>query len=203
MSSLAERAARTATVTGARIRSLQGAYRRNESGAVGDLARLRRAVGTEIDDDLAIMGIAFDGSDEDLFDDVPQADTPLPEERAFFASVTLYALHQQSHHDKSMHHGGYSLGRSARLLQRRLDRASTRARFTALGTSVTWDETLQHARGLVQQLRQAGIPLDYARFARDLFDLQSGRADRVRLGWGRDFYRVTTSDDDTADTSSD
>ncbi|WP_300268175.1 type I-E CRISPR-associated protein Cse2/CasB [Microbacterium sp.] len=198
MMTLSERAERTASVTDARVRTLQSAYRRDVSGAVSTLAQLRRGVGTEFGHNFTLMGIALDGVNDDLTAPrAAEAEGPSPEERAFFAALTLYATHQQSHRDKSMHQSGYSVGRSSRMLSSRYNVESTRARFTALGTAVTWDETLHHARGLIQQLRAAGVPLDYAAFARDLFDIQTGHADRVRLRWGRAFYRTPVTDDTT------
>ena len=119
---------------------------------------------------------------------------------AAFAAITLYAVHQQSRRETSLHRDGYSFGRSARLLAKHSNtREAVRARFAAVGTATSWDETLHHARGLVQQFRQYSIPLDYGQFARDLFDLQQPTtADRVRLRWGRDFFRARhVEDDDT------
>ena len=83
-----------------------------------------------------------------------------------------------------------------------------RARFTAIGTASTWDETVYHARGIIQQLRAFAVPLDYGRFAGDLYLLRKpSSADRVRLAWGRDFYRVHHPEDDgetdSAETTTD
>ena len=65
----------------------------------------------------------------------------------------------------------------------------------------TFLEVVHHARGLITQLRSHGIPLDYGMFTEDLVYLQTRGADRVRLRWGRDFYRIPKQsehiDDDT------
>ncbi|GGH51509.1 type I-E CRISPR-associated protein Cse2/CasB [Microbacterium album] len=195
-----------------RVRTLQSGYRRNASWAVAALAKLRRGVGVRPETDLELYGLALGNTVDDLVEDEERPRTLLDElrtraeelteeERAAFAAVTLYAMHQQSRSDTSMHRAAYGFGRSARLLGRRVDRDSVRRRFTALGTSATWDETVTHARGLIQQFRQHQIPLDYGRFARDLFDLQTAAADRVRMAWGRDFYRTHDPRDDAADAS--
>lgn len=202
MTSYRERAERTEAFVEERVRTLQNGYRGNRSGEVAALAKLRRGVGSRVDSDIELMGLALSGPTVELVlhpESLP--DAVLPEEHAAFVAVTLYALHQQSRRDASMHHRGYSLGRSSRLLARRVERESVRQRFTALGTATTWEETVQHARGLIQQLRQHSIPLDYGRFARDLFDLNVGDGDRVRMSWGRDFYRLHDPDDDESTAS--
>ena len=202
MTSYRERAERVEAFGEERIRALQNGYRGNHARAVAGLAELRRGVGSRIGSDVELLGLALSGPSVDLVESSQWAgDEPLPEEHAVFAAVTLYAVHQQSRRDTSMHHRGYSIGRSARLLGRRIADEAVRRRFTALGTSTTWDETVHHARGLIQQLRQHSIPLDYGRFARDLFDLHVGYGDRVRMSWGRDFYRLHDPDD--ADAAAD
>ncbi|MFT4135342.1 type I-E CRISPR-associated protein Cse2/CasB [Microbacterium sp.] len=191
-----------------RVSALQRLYRANSSAGVAALARLRRGVGKQPTDDLELFGLAVPEDDTTtarLHD--PQwllpDDETTEEERAAFAAITLYAVHQQSRRETSLHREGYSFGRSARLLGKHSNASNAvRARFAAVGTATTWDETLYHARGLIQQFRQHSIPLDYGRFARDLFDLQHpSRADRVRLRWGRDFYRVRRVDDDGDDAN--
>lgn len=200
MSSHRERAERVERFVDARVRALQGAYRAGTSGGVSDLARLRRGVGKEVGADLDLVGLALslprpiDPPVELLDRDPGDTGEPVPEERAVFAAVTLYALHQQSRREASMHREGHSLGHSVRLLQYRVESGSLRRRFGALGTAGTWDETVYHARSLVQQLRQHAIPLDYGRLARDLYELQTGRGDAVRLRWGRDFARRAAED---------
>ncbi len=197
MNAITERADRVEAYVSARVGGLQARYQANASAAVGDLARLRRGVGAPIGSDLELLGLALADSETSLFDGTRRLpDEPTAEEHAAYAAVTLFALHQQSRRDASMHRTGYSFGRSARLLGKRVDRDSVSRRFTALGTATTWDEAVQHARGLIQQFRQQRVPLDYGRFARDLFDLRAGRGDRVRMAWGRDFYRVKHPDDD-------
>ena len=178
-----------------RATGLQTAYRRDDSAAVAHLALLRRGVGQRPGQDFRLVPLTIAG----LHDNAPALpDEPTDEEHAAFTALTLFAVHQQSHRDGSMHRPGYSFGRSARLLGRRSgSRDAVRARFTAIGTASTWDETVHHARGIIQQLRAYAIPLDYGRFAVDLYLLRkTSSAERVRLVWGRDFYRVHHPEDD-------
>lgn len=182
-------------LVGQRAATLAGAYRANVSSAVAALALLRRGVGERPGSDPRIIALTV----ADVYESPERLpDRPLEAETAAHAAMTLFGVHQQSHRDASMHRNDYGLGRSTRLLLKRTRSADelfgpVHRRFTALATATTFAEATHHARGLVQQLRAESIPLDYGRFARDLYFLQfSGeRADGVRLAWGRQFYRET------------
>ena len=201
MTSHRERAERLDRYVTTRVVQLQVGYLANLSSAVAALARLRRGVGSAFGSDLELLGLALAGAEESLFDDIRGLpDEPTADEQAAYTAITLYALHQQSRRDASMHRRGYSLGRSTRLLGRSVHAGAVQDRFAALGTATTWDETAHHARGLIQQFRQHRIPLDYGRLARDLFELRGRYADTVRMSWGRDFYRQHHPDDDAEET---
>ena len=47
-------------------------------------------------------------------------------------------------------------------------------------------------RGIIQLLRAKGIPMNYGRLAKDLYEIQfpEGKK-RVCLKWGQDFYKRT------------
>ncbi|WP_424936074.1 MULTISPECIES: type I-E CRISPR-associated protein Cse2/CasB [Bacteria] len=180
------------------VSTLQAQYQANVASAVSALARLRQGVGRAPGGDLELLGIAFQplrsgasdgGSLYDLLE--LRGDEVSPEEKAAYAAITLFALHQQSRRDMSMHRRGYSFGQAARLLGHHNGASdAVRRRFTALGTATTWEESVHHARTLIQQFRQHRVQLDYGGFARDLLDLHSPRADRVRARWGRDYFRI-------------
>lgn len=180
----------------ARVSALQRDYLADRASAVGALARLRRAVTSSPGADPATWGETLDGLPEAL---VGRRDGPSPHESAAHAAITVFAVHQQSR-SEPMHRGGQSLGAAVRLLgQRTGAEDAVRRRFHALGTASSLPETLHHLRGLVTQLRSAGIALDYGRLARDLRRLQDPRyADEVRLAWGRAYHRTpTASSEDT------
>lgn len=155
------------------------------SQAVATLARLRRGIGKEV------------GALPDLWEvlaEIPQEPYPYSDpsrqELAAYTAITLYALHQQSKQEK-MHVPGRRFGEALRELRKLATREEpVRQRFLALGTAQSFAETAYHARGLIAQLRSESIGMDYGSFANDLFWLQSSSADRVRLQWGRDFYRA-------------
>ncbi len=180
-----------------RVLALQRAYLAGESGGVGALARLRRAVTSAPGADPQVWGDVLAGMPDEL---LGRGDDPSPYERAAHAAITGYAVHQQSQ-SQSMHRAGRSLGAAIRALgQGHASEEAVRRRFQALGTASSWAETLHHLRGLLTQLRGAGIALDHGRLARDLRRLQQTRtADGVRLAWGRDYYRTARDGAGTPD----
>lgn len=194
---------RMADYVGKAASRLQREYRKNLGSAVAELAILRRGVHQEPGEDVRVTAITLG----DLYSDAARLpDEPQPAERAAHAALTLFAIHQQSHRDRSMHRKKYGLGRSLRLLGKHVGengRNAVRHRFTTLATADSLEETLHHARGLIQQLRAAGIPLDYAQFARDLYWLQEAGGERVRRTWGLDFYRVRHPEDDDSEDDDD
>lgn len=190
-----------------RVSALYRGYSEGVSASVSALARLRRGVGREPGADLDLIELTFSNL-ESVSAGLPEE--PTLNERAAFTAICLYALHQQSRPEQSMHRSGYSLGRSARELSRaasgqgngELDPGVTR-RFVALGTAESWEETVHHARGLIQQFRAARIPLDYGRLAEDLVALQNpSTVSAVRTVWGRDFYLASRAPEVSENTPS-
>lgn len=177
-----------------RVLNLQAHYLAGRSSGVSQLAALRRAAMLPVGADprtweLTVAGVSPSARDDD----------PTTDEQAVHAALTLYAIHQQSR-AQPMHRRGIGLGAAVRALGRVTGTEdAVRRRFEALGTAATFPELLHHARGLVRQLRSAGIALDYARLATDLRDWQdSARTSTTRLRWGREYHRVTSQDAATA-----
>lgn len=119
---------------------------------------------------------------------------PSHAEWAIYTALTLYALHQQGHDVErdNMHMQGANLGQSVHKLVPAGDDAAEKRilqRFNQMATSSDMKELSNHLRGMVQLLRANGVPLDYMRLARDLYNYQftESRSD-VRLAWGRDYY---------------
>ncbi len=194
-SGTAERAP-LADLVAARVGAVQARYLAGTSGGVSDLAALRRAATLPVGADpqtweLTVAGVSpWAGDDE--------ATTA---ESAVHGAMTLYALHQQSR-TQSMHRRGRGLGSAVRELGRSTGaEAAVRRRFEALGTAATFSELMHHARGLVRQLRSAGIALDYGRLAQDLLDWQDPACTAaVRLRWGREYHRVPAEGSTTDET---
>lgn len=184
-----------------RCARLQHGYLADVPSSVQGLAVLRRAVGREPWSDPAAWGQVFERVPDEL---LGRGDAVSPHEKAAHAALTIFAVHQQGRREP-MHRAGHVLGTAVRALASRpgADEAPVRRRFEALGTASTEGETLHHLRGLVTQLRGAGIALDYGRLAVDLRRLRDPRtADRIRLAWGREYhrYRRTGTTDPTTST---
>lgn len=159
------------------------------------LSNLRRGIGRVPGDMPELWGI--------LLQDLPaelqsKNGTPTAGEWAVYLALTLYALHQQGQ-GNAMNQPGISLGRAVRQLAdpgSEPEESPSFRRFQTLLTASDIQETSHHLRGMIQLLRAKGIPLDYARLAKDLYKLQyAGSAPGVRLMWGQDYY--TLQQDDT------
>lgn len=180
---------------------LQRRVLRNDSGAVAALARLRHGVGRAPGD---LPDLLVHTHHDDFMP--TRGDDPTRAEVAVHTALTHFALHQQSQ-AKAMHVRGRGLGAALRSLDtiHELPEALLR-RFRILGTAEGLTELTHHLRGAVQLLRQAGTSLDYGLLADQLVTWQyPDGPSRVRLRWGREFYRTTNitaeSDPDSEGTA--
>ena len=126
---------------------------------------------------------------------------PSRHENAIHTALTLYALHRQGK-DRSMNVARVGEGERqydesfgsavARLVGQDANNLdAVKRRFDAVATASDFTELSRHARGLIQLLKAADLPMNYPRFAMDLYNFQfADRADGIRLRWGEDFYRV-------------
>lgn len=169
---------------------------KNESAVRATLARLRRGVGKEPGAMPELWEVLFAAAPERLSGNEGY---PSRGEWAVYTALTLYGLHQQGKDikQKNMHRTGEGLGIAVRKLVKNEDEESrVKRRFDIAATSDTPEEFAHHVRGLIQLLKAADIPLDYAKLAQDLYQFQFvDSRDRVRLSWGRDFYRFPRSSD--------
>jgi CRISPR system Cascade subunit CasB len=164
------------------------------------LAKLRRGIGKEPGDVPDILEITAGSSS----DEPARGKGPTSEDWTIHTALTLYALHRQGK-DESMHAGGTakdgkpgdgdSFGRAAgRLIKPdKSNEGAVKRRFDTVVTAQDLAELSRHARGMIQLLRAADIPIkfDYERFAKDLFMYcHLDTRTQVRLQWGRDFYRI-------------
>lgn len=164
-------------------RLLSESYR--DPAVVSALARLRRGAGKRPGEVLDVLEFTVS---ETFFVGAQSAATH--HENAAHLAVTLYALHQQSRGER-MHRRGADLGSALRLLNSGPPPDPIVRRFRMLGTADSLDELSHHLRGVVQLLRTAGQPLDYARLADQLVAWQDGHRSRVQLAWARGFHRTT------------
>lgn len=178
---------------------LQKEYLQDASLAKATLAQLRRGLGKPAGSVPEIWQITIGAVPESLS---WGRDEPSRAEQAAHAAFTLYALHQQSL-PIAAHEPGVSFGKAVGLLRANRSEEAVTRRFMAVSTTESIDEVLVHMRGLVSQLRSTRRSFDYARLADDLTGLLTpGRATRVRLTWGRDFYRTRTETADGGDNDS-
>lgn len=183
-----------------RLARLQREYLEGSAGARADLAQLRRGLGKPPGSVPEIWDITVGAVPARLSWD---RDEPSRGEQAAHATLTLFALHQQSL-ALPAHRPEVPFGRAAGRLATSdgpSQEAVTR-RFMAVATSVTIQEVLVHVRGLINQLKAQHLGLDYARLADDLLGLLTpGRERMVQIRWGRDFYRtIPTASQDAEST---
>lgn len=178
-----------------RLERLQRDYLGGSPRGRSDLARLRRAVGKDVSDIPEVWEYTLTVVPKSLQWD---RDEPCRAEKAAHAALTLYAANQQSMAVPA-HRPGISFGHAAGNLARADERSgqAVARRFTAVTAAGSMRGILTHMQGLIAQMRSGGMGFDYAQLADDLFDLLDPlRAQRVRLSWGRDFYRITTAADE-------
>lgn len=171
-----------------KLRSLPEPQRRAE------LAKMRRGIGHRPGELPELWG-AF-------LQEMPEAfqgsNGPTHAEWAVYLALTLYALHQQGS-EACMDQPGSTLGCAVRQLAEQTvavgqdwTESSVLRRFNALATAQEITEISHHLRGMIQLLRNGGIPLDYPQLAADLYGLQCDDPQvpaNVRLRWGQDLYR--------------
>lgn len=178
-----------------RVQSLQARLLNDEPRAVATLALLRRCSPADVGAEPLLWSVTLDG----LLDDVVgrgQSDDPTPAERAVYASLVLYALHQQSR-DEGVHHPGVTLGSAvghlarARAQEEDLD-SSTIKRFHQVSLANDFEGRLHFLRGVIQLMRAESPPIcfDYGLLALDLRDLADPHRspDPVLFRWGRDLH---------------
>jgi len=155
--------------------------------SIAALARLRRGAGKQPGELLDILEFTLD---DDFFVGRSDAGASIDEYAAHVA-LTLFALHQQSK-SQPMHKSGVGLGSALRRLADGPDIPEpVQHRFRVLGTADGVSELVHHLRGAVALLRANDIALDYGLLADQLVAWHwTDGPNRVRLRWGRDFYRT-------------
>lgn len=161
------------------------------------LARLRRGIGKHPGELPELFEILLKNVPEELFG---KGDEPGYVLSAIYTALTLFALHQQGkEHPMSVGEKpedkivGNSLGAAVGyIVKQDKDREpAIKRRFDAVITANEFTEFAYHARGLIQLLKAGGIPMDYPRFATDLYWYQfDDIRNSIRLRWGQDYYKI-------------
>jgi CRISPR system Cascade subunit CasB len=152
------------------------------------LAKLRHCVGKEPESCPDVWDVLLDGLEEGL---LSSNGVLTFAEEAIFTALTLYAVHQQGKSEQ-MDRGTDSFGAAIRklIVPDGSNEASLKRRFDAIITAKDAPELAYYARGMVQMLRSEDIPLEYGKFAEDLYGFHFPETkNRIRLRWGEDFYR--------------
>ena len=169
-------------------------------------AHLRSAAGREVGDVPAIWSYTLDsGSEKEL------GQKPTGGERAVHTALTLWALHQGSN-DAPMNSTWKherTIGASVRRLacsdmggRERAEEHPVYKRLCAMIAAPTFESLTVHARGLVSMFGSAEIPMDYGRFAADLYNWQKPeRRAGVLRQWGRDFARTPADEEQTGSSA--
>lgn len=167
------------------------------SGSKACLARLRRGIGKKPGEIPELWG--------DFLQDLPEELAgrylePTREEWAVYTALTLFALHQQGNSELMNASGReYGLGRAvSRLIadpsdEEKVERIGFKLSLAALSDDMT--ELSYRLKSIVQLLSRDGIKLDYTELAKDIYFFRSGKADNVRLKWGREFYCGLNTDE--------
>ncbi len=159
------------------------------------MANLRRGIGHEPGELPQLFGIILSDMPEDF---ISQNGIATKEEWVCYTTLTLYALHQQGYDVGSMPmhvKEKYSIGTALRSLALTYEgdpNAEPRMlqRLQTLATAFDRRELSYHLRGIIQLLKNKGIPLNYEILAGDLYEMQFTEVKkRVCLRWGQDFYR--------------
>ncbi|WP_260640607.1 type I-E CRISPR-associated protein Cse2/CasB [Streptomyces angustmyceticus] len=174
-----------------RITWLQRGYLDDRGDAVGALARLRRGIGRPAGETADLWGLIGTEPLHERYERREWSEDTLRQaEEAAHAAVTLWSLHQQSHHTARMHRRpGPELGAAVRWLApgAEIDEP-TRKRFVRVGTAATPVVLAGRLRELVLLLRREAVPLDYGLLADQLYLWQSpGGPQSVRRSWGRSY----------------
>lgn len=171
-----------------------GGKQKNGGTQKAMLAELRRGVGYAPGELPKLWGMLLSELPDELMTNSRFLSAPSNAEWAIYTALTLFALHQQGHeHSGFMHEEGISIGTAmARLVEQNGSDSEERIlrRFNIIATSDSIEELSNHLRGAVKLLSGAGIPLDYAKLAEDLYWYQNmNYRANVRLKWGQDYYR--------------
>lgn len=163
---------------------------RNDSAVRAKLANLRRGIGKPPGAMPELWDMTLEDMPAELYSN---NGVPTYAERAVYSALTLFALHQQGSDvkKKPMSVEGSFLGEAVRRLVRPdEDETRIKRRFNSAVTADGIDELTYYLRGLIQLLKNGGIPLDYPALAAELYLFQFEDArNSVRLRWGQDFYR--------------
>ena len=165
----------------------------DDSTVKARLAELRHGAGNAPGEIPTLWGMIFDELPEEM---LGRYGKPSSAEWAIYDAMTIYAVHQQGNDPETnnMNVKGISLGKAACDLVfakdgTEDDRERVSRRFYPIVLAADIETFTYYLRTFIPLLRGAGIGLDYAMLARDIYLCQSesGRSS-VQIRWGQDYY---------------
>jgi CRISPR system Cascade subunit CasB len=171
-------------------RKIEGIARLPDNQQKALLAEMRHGLGKKPGELPALWGLIFENLPEEWMGKNGEASR---EEQAIYATLTLYALHQQGKDaSENMNDEGTAFGGAvARLASDPDEVERIRKRFAILFSATDISGLSHYLRGMVQMLRKEGIGFNYPKLAADLYWFQFPEAAAgVRLAWGQDYYRA-------------
>lgn len=173
----------------------------NSGSSKASLAQLRRGAGKQPGELPELWGEFLRDLPEEL---MSKTCKPSYAEWAIYTALTLFALHQQGHSEPMNAEGDENrLGRAVRkLVHGEDDEERVKFKLGLAASSNDMTELSYRLRTLVNLLSNENIRLNYADLAGDLFLFQSEKhADKIRMKWGRDFYRINKNDSESEDNN--
>ena len=164
------------------------------------LAKLRRSVGRELADSPEAWDVVLKDAPDFMISENGEATYA---ERAVFAALTLFALHQQGK-TESVSKFEMAFGKAARRLVSpdESNEQTIKCRLDTALTAKDFIEFTRHVRGLIQLMKAKGVYLDYSQFAKDLFWYQlPEQRRRVMLRWGEDFWVQMKAENENQESS--
>lgn len=175
------------------VKRLNWLLKPDDAAVKARLAELRHGIGSIPGSVPVLWGLIFDDLPESM---LGKYGKPSREEWAIYDALTLYALHQQGNDPvtSNMNCKGVSLGKAACKLVYEEggtedDRARISRRFNQIALAADIETLTYYLRTFIPLLRGAGIGLDYAMLAQDIYMCQTENGQSaVRLRWGQDYY---------------
>lgn len=174
-------------------------YLRNEANTrekKAMLANMRRGVGKQPGELPELWDLIFENLPEELFGTGAASYS----EWAIYTALTLYALHQQGHdvEKECMHEKNISLGEAAANLVKAEGSDSEERiekRLNLIVTATSPRDLAYHLRSVIRLFSAKSITLDYALLAKQIYEMNFEEASqKIKMDWGRKFYRTLALD---------
>ncbi len=153
-------------------------------------AKLRNSIGKPALVNIDVLGMVFPSIPYDFLGNGALT----YEEDAILTSLQLYALHKQGTNESVMPEDGNitGLGASLGMMRRGEETKAIDRRFNAMITAESFDELKIHLRHLIKLLKskEETAKVDYPLLAENLFWIENGYNENVKLRWARDYYRI-------------